>query len=234
MKIYLCGQKTFGAETLKMILKKGHEVVGVSAPLEGSAGGLDRLRAAAQNERIPVMPSGMLNAETLPVGIDVIVAAHSHDFIGKKTRHKARLGAIGYHPSMLPRHRGRDAVRWAIKMGDAITGGSVYWLTDSVDAGPVAAHDWCFIPPDADASRLWRDQLLPMGVRLLGKVLDDLSRGLVVAVPQDEALATWEPGWERPPVRRPDLLLLTDGRSMIGVDVVTDFEDLWERHGRIG
>ena len=43
-------------------------------------------------------------------------AAHSHDFIGRKTRALSRLGALGYHPSLLPLHRGRDAIRWAVHM----------------------------------------------------------------------------------------------------------------------
>lgn len=234
MRIYLCGQKAFGAAAFKMIREHGHEVVGVSAPLEGSAGGLDRLRAAAEIERVPVMPCGMLSAETLPDGVDLIVAAHSHDFIGNKTRLRARLGAVGYHPSLLPRHRGRDAVRWAVKMGDPVTGGSVYWLTDGVDAGPVAAQDWCFIMPGETPTQLWRDKLMPMGLRLLVRVLNDLERGVMVAIPQDEQFATWEPGWERPPVRRTDLLLLGDGTDRPGMRLILEDEQLWNEHGMVG
>lgn len=234
MNIYLCGQRSFGAAAFTTIRESGHLVVGVSAPLDGSAGGLDRLRAAAQIAGVPVMPAGMLNADTLPSGVDLIVAAHSHDFIGRKTRHKARIGAIGYHPSLLPRHRGRDAVRWAVKMGDPITGGSVYWLTDNVDGGPIAAQDWCFVAPGEQPGSLWRDKLMPMGLRLLAKVLADLDRGIMVQIPQDEQFSTWEPGWERPPVRRPDLLMLGDGRTAAEMDVVRDYDALWERHGRIG
>ena len=232
MRIYLCGQKTFGAEAHRLILARGHEIAGVSAPLEGGAGGLDRLRASAQNAGVPVMPAGHLTAATLPAGVDLIVAAHAHDFIGRKTRTRTRLGGIGYHPSLLPRHRGRDAVRWTLKMGDAVTGGSIYWLTDNVDAGPIAAQATVFIEPGTTPEELWRRELMPLGLRLLGKVLDDLAAGVVVAVPQDERFATWEPSWERPPVRRPDLLLLGDGTQTHRI--TTDDEALWHHHGRIG
>ena len=126
MRVYLCGQKRFGAATLKLLLALGHDCAGVSAPLASSSdpNRPDRLRAAAGDAGIPLMPAGMLSAETLPGGVDLIIAAHSHDFIGRKTRHRAALGAIGYHPSLLPLHRGRDAVRWALKMGDRVTGGT--------------------------------------------------------------------------------------------------------------
>ena len=50
----------------------------------------------------------------------------------------------------------------------------------------------------------WRDQLFPLGLKLYERVLSDLERGIVVRQPQNHALATWEPSWERPPLKRPD------------------------------
>lgn len=225
MKLYIAGQKLFGAEVLRLALRQGHEVVGVCAPKcrEGSDKP-DRLRQAAQEAGVPWLPAGQLRAETLPVGVDLILAAHSHDFIGRRTRHKAALGAIGYHPSLLPLHRGRDAVRWALRMGDRVTGGSIYWLNDSLDAGDVAAQEFCFIRPGDTSESLWRRDLFPIGVRLFGRVLNDLGRGVIVAVPQDPALATWEPSWERPPLYRPDLPLL--GNAPAGFEMRREAEAL--------
>ena len=134
-------------------------------------------------------------------------AAHSHDFIGRKTRALSRLGALGYHPSLLPLHRGRDAIRWAVHMRERVTGGTCYWMTDDVDAGPVAAHDWCFIRPEDDARSLWSRELAPMGLRLFERVLAVLAARRVVCIPQDSSLATWEPAFDGAPrLRRPDLL----------------------------
>lgn len=74
--------------------------------------------------------------------------AHSFDYIGKRTRYIPRLGWLGYHPSLLPRHRGRSAIEWSIRMNDAITGGSVFWLNAGIDRGDIAYQDWCFIPKE--------------------------------------------------------------------------------------
>ena len=226
MKIYLCGQKAFGAAVFKMCVEEGHLVLGVSAPLasERDPSRPDRLRFIGEQFAVPLLPAGMLSADNLPNGVDVILAAHSHDFIGRKTRLKTRLGAIGYHPSLLPRHRGRDAVRWTIKMGDAVAGGSIYWLSDNVDAGDIAAQDWCWVAPGTTPDQLWRDQLFDLGVELFRSVLRDLAAGTVVAVPQDEALATWEPSWSRAPLRRPDLLML--GGTISGFNVRREHSDL--------
>lgn len=223
MRIYLCGQRAFGQAALLHLREMKHDVVGVSAPPQARGGIVDRLWHSAQQFGVPCLPSGELSAATLPEGVDLIVCAHSHDFIGRATRQKARVGAIGYHPSLLPLHRGRDAVRWTIRDKDRVSGGSVYWLSDNVDAGPVAAQAWCFVRPGDDASALWRRELFPIGLRLLGQVLKNIEAGVLVKIPQEEALATWEPSFNPPPLVRPDLPMLTDG-SEAGYQVATTRE----------
>lgn len=225
MNIYLSGQRTFGRLVLEMLLRDGHNVLGVSAPAPVN-GRMDKLWSLADLRGLRLLPAGQLKAATLPNGVDLIIAAHSHDFISAKTRNKAQWGAVGYHPSLLPLHRGRDAVRWAVKMGDKVAGGSVYWLTDNVDAGPVAAQDWCFIRPGWTAQQLWHKELQPMGVRLLRRVLRDVGNGYFVRIEQDEALATWEPALDQPPLFRHDLLQIG---TMTGGRVIVDRETLWER-----
>lgn len=236
MKIYLCGQKYFGQEVFKLLRRLGHDIVGVSSPawrnerLKLAQGGEDdiedRLRNQALLNRIPWLEAGQLKEATLPDGVDLIVAAHSHDFIGRATRQKAKLGALSYHPSLLPLHRGRDAIRWAIRLRERVTGGTVFWLNDTVDGGPVAARDWCFIRPDDTAETLWRRELQPMGLRLYAQVLDDLGRGIMVAEPQETELATWEPSFNQPALYRPDLPQL--GSSVNGFTVVSSAEQLAE------
>lgn len=49
----------------------------------------------------------------------------------------AALGAIGVHPSLLPRHRGPNPYFWAIDAGDAETGVSVHRLEAEYDTGPI-------------------------------------------------------------------------------------------------
>jgi methionyl-tRNA formyltransferase len=202
VKILLAGQKWFGAAVLAA-MPPTVTVTHVCAPYG------DRLDAAARATGVPVIESGTLNADTMPEGIDLIVAAHSHDFLGERTRLRARYGAIGYHPSLLPLHRGRDAVAWAVRMGDRVTGGTVYRLNNTVDGGPIIDQRHVFIRHDDDPATLWRRDLAPLGVDMLrDAVIAIRDAGRVKSVDQDEALATWEPSIGRAPIRRPDLILL--------------------------
>lgn len=183
----------------------------MSAPPTTPDGREDKTWRLAGLHELPRMPAGKLRAESLPTGTELIVCAHSHDFIGRRTRNAAPLGAIAYHPSLLPLHRGRDAIAWAVRDRDRVTGGSVFWLTDVVDGGPVAARDWCFIRPDDNAVSLWRRELQPMGMRLINDTLNDIRNGVLIREPQDHKLATWEPSMDAPPLFRPELPELGNG-----------------------
>jgi methionyl-tRNA formyltransferase len=211
MNIYLSGQGAFAVQVAEALTQAGHDLCGAASPPtrrtrpDDSPLGWDRLRAWAYPRHIPWTPAAEVRARHVPETTDVIVAAHSHAFIGRPTRARARIAAIGYHPSLLPLHRGRDAVRWTIRDGDKVTGGSVYHLTDHTDAGPLAAQQHLLVPPRSTPQTLWREHLAPLGVRLLLRVLTDLAAGRRVEVPQDEARATWEPAFGAPPLFKPEL-----------------------------
>jgi methionyl-tRNA formyltransferase len=197
MNILLCGQKSFGATVLDALVSAGFRVVGAFCPAPASADP-DRLHMAADRLDVPVLHG--LRAARVPDGVDLIVCAHSHDFVSDAVIRRARFGAIGYHPSLLPRHRGRDAIEWTIRMRDPVAGGSVYWLTDRVDGGPLAACRHVLVRPRDTASDLWQRALFPMGVSMLAECCGDVAAGRLVRVPQDEACATWEPSIRRAPL----------------------------------
>ena len=219
LTVFIAGQKAFGEGVYRLCQDMGVSVAGVCSP-PFSTGGVtrDRLRCAAENDGVLWLPSGSLKAETLPDGVDLILAAHSHDFIGRRTRLRARIGVLGFHPSLLPLHRGRDAVRWAIHCRDKVTGGTLYWLTDNMDCGPVAAQQHCFIRPGDTPEGLWRRELFPLGLSLFRLALADLKAGRIVAHPQRREIATYEPSFDRPPVFRPDLLMIGPGLEDFVVD----------------
>jgi methionyl-tRNA formyltransferase len=191
MKIALVGSRWFGAQAFRLLAEKGHEISVLGLTED------DQLTVAAREAGVPVTvlgrPRRVVGAD-IPSEVDVIVAAHSHSFITADARAKARLAAIGYHPSLLPRHRGIAAIEWTMKCRDPIAGGTVYHLTQTMDGGAIAAQDWCFVYPDDDAGSLWRRALAPMGLRLLMQVIDQVAeRGYADAKPQDEKAATDAP-----------------------------------------
>ena len=192
MRITLVGSRHFGVTTLHMLRQHDVDVVRVVV-----ADAEDRLAAAARAADIEVVvqanPKLVVAAEIAPA-TDLIVTAHSHARIGKDALAAARLGGIGYHPSLLPRHRGIAAIEWTIREKDPIAGGTVYHLADRMDAGAIAAQDWCFVGKDETARQLWERALAPMGQKLLADVIDYAkAHDALPARPQDEQFATNAP-----------------------------------------
>lgn len=193
MRILLIGSSWLGVETLRELRRRGHEVVAVWDRTRG------RLAEAAAGEGIKVIAHTSIGhpgwLQKMP---DLVVSAHCTWLIEEETLARCPKGGIGYHPSLLPLHRGGDAVRWAIHMRERVAGGSVFWLDGRADGGPILLQDWCFIRPGDTPESLWRRELGPMGVRLLGEAVDQVAAGTARRVPQDESLATWEPTFRRP------------------------------------
>jgi methionyl-tRNA formyltransferase len=183
LRVLLIGGRSFAAAVRDLLVQRaGVAVVGVAAPA---------------GDPIATMTAD-LGPALVPAGTDLIVAAQNHRFIPPAMLAATRLGGLSYHPSLLPLHRGRDAVYWTIRDRDRVTGGTVYWLNDVVDGGPIAAQEWCFVRPDDTPSTLWRRELFPLGLRLIDRVVGDLVAGRAQRHPQDESLATWEPCITRP------------------------------------
>lgn len=204
MKIFICGQKSFGKEVMKRLFYEGHTITGVApAPQTVKK---DKMVGFAVLHDIPITADGeRLTADAIPDGTELIISAHSHWIISEKCLDKCKYGGIGFHPSLLPRHRGQDAVRWAVHMKDYITGGTVYKLTDKCDGGDILLQRPQFIDPEWDYHDLWR-ALFPIGVDMLSEAVKIIGGGNDVWYSQDERFATYEPSWERPRLRRNDLI----------------------------
>jgi methionyl-tRNA formyltransferase len=216
IRVFISGQKYFGELVLNLCNNLDFiEVVGVCAPLDDKY-----ITKTARIFEIPVIAAGTLKADTMPDNVDVGITAHSFDYIGTRTRYKAKIGWIGYHPSLLPRHRGRSSIEWAVRMRDAITGGSVFWLNNGIDRGDIAYQELCFIDPKLYAmdSRkaakiLWEHELQDMGLKLIEKALLDISRGIIIKIPQKKEFSTFEPNADVKDVFKPDLLMLERNAS---------------------
>jgi methionyl-tRNA formyltransferase len=192
MRITLVGSRHFGVTTFNTLRQHGVDIARVVVH-----DGEDRLAATARAAGIEVVvqadPKRVVAPEIAP-NTDLIVTAHSHARVTREALAAAKLGGIGYHPSLLPRHRGIAAVEWTIKEGDPIAGGTVYHLADRMDAGAIAAQEWVFVKKGETARELWERALAPLGQKLLADVIFHAkTHHSLPATPQDEEFATKAP-----------------------------------------
>ncbi|WP_458757854.1 formyltransferase family protein [Afipia sp. TerB] len=192
MRITLAGSRHFGVTTFNMLREHGVEIARVVV-----ADADDRLATTAKAAGVEVVVQDnpkRIEASEIAPGTDLIMTAHSHARVTQEALAAARLGGIGYHPSLLPRHRGIAAVEWTVKEGDPIAGGTIYHLAERMDAGAIAAQEWCFVRKGETARELWERALAPLGLKLLAQVIDHAKTfGSLPSKPQDEQFATQAP-----------------------------------------
>lgn len=198
MRIALIGQAPFGAKTLEALLKAGEKVVAVYTPREKPGGKPDPLReAAAAKEILNFQPSSFKDEavfnEFTGLKPDLVVLAFVTDIVPARYFEAATKGAICYHPSILPRHRGSSAINWAIIMGDTRTGLSIFWPDAGIDTGPVLLQKEIEIGKDDTAGSLYFNHLFPMGIETIAESVRLVREGKAPKIEQDHSKATYEP-----------------------------------------
>jgi methionyl-tRNA formyltransferase len=198
MRIVVIGQAPFGAKTLEALLDAGENIIAVYAPQDMPGAKADPLKDAALKTRIPVFQpksyrGDQVFREFFDLRPDLVVLAFVTAIIPVRFFEAATHGAICFHPSLLPRHRGASAINWAIIMGDARTGLSIFWPDAGIDTGPILLQKSVDIGPDDTAGSLYFDRLFPMGVDAIVESVKLIKAGNAPKLPQDDAGATYEP-----------------------------------------
>ena len=86
----------------------------------------------------------------------------------------AREGVFGMHPTLLPRHRGRAPIPWAILSGLARTGVTLFEIVDSTaDSGAIVGQVEVEIAPDETATSLFA-RLADAHVQLVRELVPQL------------------------------------------------------------
>lgn len=171
------------------------------------------LRAWARRSRVDVGMPPDLEADEFVDHVcerlrpDLIASIGFNRRIPKAVLACARLGAVNFHPSLLPRHRGAHPQFWALASGDAETGVTAHYMTERFDDGPIVAAERFPIDPEETLSSLG-GKLAAAEERLFLRIVAAFAGGgPLPAVPQDDAAATAAPrvrdehltiDWRRP------------------------------------
>jgi methionyl-tRNA formyltransferase len=126
---------------------------------------------------------------------DLVVVATFPVLLPRVLLETAGAGAIGIHPSALPRHRGPAPLFWTYHDDDAEAGVSVIRLDAGVDTGPVLGNEAFPLERGRLGSDLY-GEVARRGAALLARAVLEVASGRETAVPQDESLASHEP-WPR-------------------------------------
>ncbi len=197
MRILLIGQAAFGQDVFTRLREAGEEVVAVTAPAQSLSGRADRLRAAADQAGVAAFETAKLRDPSAADALralrpEIGVMAFVSDIIPQDVLDLPRHGTIQYHPSLLPRHRGRSAINWAIIQGEPTTGVTIFWPDAGIDTGPVLLQREVEIGSDDTTGSLYYDKLYGLGIDMLLESVRLVAEGRAPRIAQDEGKATYE------------------------------------------
>jgi methionyl-tRNA formyltransferase len=110
--------------------------------------------------------------------------------VGPDLRAAAKTFTIGFHPTALPRHRGRAPIAWSILLGLRETGSSLFIIDEGTDTGPILAQRQISIDPRETVASLITKQLDALRT-MLSALVPDLASGNWEARPQDHSQASY-------------------------------------------
>lgn len=169
----------------------------ITLPVERSAMHSDFVDLAplAQRHGIELIATANANGDAVVDRVralrpDFIFVIGWSRLVGEALCACATKGVLGYHPAPLPQGRGRSALAWTILLGMEKTGGTLFWIDDGVDSGPIAAQAVFDLPARIDLPtliNLHARALRPM----IDGLLEKLADGNIPADIQDVGKATW-------------------------------------------
>lgn len=92
-------------------------------------------------------------------------------------------GVIGYHPSDLPKNRGRHPIIWSLVLGLNNIGSSFYFMDEKADNGRVISKKMLKLTKNSNAYTVYK-QLIKIGKKQVNKILIDFKKNKIKSYKQ--------------------------------------------------
>jgi methionyl-tRNA formyltransferase len=140
--------------------------------------------------QVPEPNNPDLIAELGALDIEYLFVVGSSQLVKRPLMAAAKKGVIGYHPTPLPRMRGRAPIPWTILLDEKITGSTLFWIEDRPDSGPILVQRFYHVAPDETAETLYARHMLALE-DLMAEAIDALRTCTAPRLLQDDRYATW-------------------------------------------
>ncbi|HEU5264066.1 MAG TPA: formyltransferase family protein, partial [Gaiellaceae bacterium] len=189
---------TIGRDCLEAAADVGAEIVGVvtlPGPIDPDRSGQCSFDEVAARLGASLHETSDVNSdETLAVvgelDPELIFVVGWSQLVREPFIHLAREGVFGMHPTLLPRHRGRAPIPWAILSGLARTGVTLFEIVDArADSGAIVGQAVVDIAREETATTLF-ERLADAHVGLVRECVPQLIAGTAPRTLQDPTRAS--------------------------------------------
>ncbi len=200
MKFVFFGTPRIAAIVLEDMLKEGLVPAALVCNPDRPAGRkriitapMTKMIAADWDKEIEILQPEKMDdefAEKLKrLNCDFFVVVAYGRIIPKKILEIPRFGAIGIHPSLLPKYRGASPIQSVILAGEGKTGVSLYLVDEKMDHGRIIAQEETVVENDCYCKL--EEKLAHLGAKVFSQTILNFIKGKIESAEQDESLATF-------------------------------------------
>jgi len=196
IRIVFMGTPDFAVESLKALVEKDYNVVGVITAPDKPAGRGRQLSESAvkqyaiqqslrvlQPEKLK-NPEFIAELESLKADLQIVVAFR---MLPEMVWSMPPMGTFNLHGSLLPQYRGAAPLNWAVINGETETGVTTFLLSHEIDTGRIMFQEKIEIAENDTVGDL-HDRLMVIGANLVVKTVDALAGGNVEAIDQEHLI----------------------------------------------
>lgn len=180
MKILLIGSVIFSKFILNELIKKNYNLIGVctSKNKKNNSDFFDLSKISKKNS-IPCKFVNNINSADTFKWIknkkpDLIICCGWSQIIKKNILKVPTFGCIGYHPSDLPRNRGRSPIIWTIFLGLKFCGSTFFKMTEEADKGKILSKKKIKIQRNDDATIIY-NKLCLIGTKQIHEAIKKIK-----------------------------------------------------------
>lgn len=203
MRVVFMGSAAFACPSLERLLSSPQiDLVGVVTQPDRPKGRRQQVTAcpvadlARRRGAVALSPEKVNSPESLAsladLRPDMIVVVAYGQILKDRLLAMPRLGCVNLHGSLLPKYRGAAPVQWAVANGEAVSGVTVMFMNERMDAGDIVASREIPVESD-DTGGTYGDKLAIVGAELLVDTVSAITEGRATRTSQDESLATFAP-----------------------------------------
>ena len=194
LKILFIGTPDFAEESLKSLIEKNYNIIGVVTNSDKPKGRgmkmiMSPVKELALTKNIPVYQPEKIRDNTefidkvKELNPDVICVVAYGKILPKEILEIPKYGCINVHGSLLPKYRGAAPIQWAVLNGDKTTGITTMYMDEGMDTGDMILTEEIEIGENETTGELW-NRLAKIGGRLLCETLEEIESGTVSRIKQ--------------------------------------------------
>ena len=196
MKILFIGSVKFSFFMLEELIKMKTNIVGVCTLNKSNfnADHYDLAKLSRANQIDFIYAPEINKSENINwiknKSPDIIFCFGWSKLLGKEILKIPEKGVIGFHPTLLPRNRGRHPLIWPLVLGLKETGSSFFYMEESADTGNIISQKKMMNLDNDNASTLYM-KIVETAKKQLHEFIPELESDNIIEKVQDNSKSNY-------------------------------------------